>query len=801
MSEVPSVPSDAAGESGPVVPEHDPRHGSSEFSPELRPYVPAAQQFLKQYRELFFQVAGDRSLSFQVGNGFVIDLKQGQIHIDVRDWQWAKERGLSEWQQVWSVLHEISHFRDLREAPKEMLDNFVYMEQRAKELAPEVAKIYEGRGIPLPEHLVKQRPIGKDPSRTMSGLEHFLYKRLHLLYNSLDDMYVNQTLGNRSAIFHPTTGSQAAETTRLYRDYLFPTEPKQIGTPPQEFQAADYASLPKSYQFVYWLLRRRMVPEQEVLVSPEVSDILNGYRDAVAEELGVNFAQEVHTLTQPGNSKARKPGWRYQQIRERVEPVYTKLLLQDLAELPPPPPPSDGSPQTGEGDGQPGDGLPQESTQPTEADDSDASAPSRSDTQDGETTQPEQGEGQNGGNPWDELDGKPEPIDLDTIQDFIEQQEQKAQADQEAQQQQDEADKRLTPQERDQRAQQQKDHAIAQQHALDPTITDNYRQLEASIREHKRELAAVFEEFMRTINERLIQFWSEGFRSGKLNVDRFIRKYGPDIASNQMAHISWEMLDTYDQREFESRLQLFPNEIRVRFVLDGSGSMNTARLLALRQLVVLFEEGLATLEATLNLRFRLKNPFRIDTEIWMFGSKGRSQIIKPFHGGTLSANEESANRFRGFSNIDSNYGSTCDAEPFWKIAGSIDADHSKKLQEGKAREFVFEITDGGSNEVSAHGQAVLDSMSSTEEREGIAAQDTRNAIAAVEQAGAVAFGFQIGTPSEEEKATFRSVWGSAGASVTHPKDLARAVSQLFAQQLKSMPLAIKQYEMVDEDEL
>ena len=790
MSELSSIPGYAVGESAPIVPEDNPRRDATGFSPELEPYVPEAERFLKQYQELFLQAAGDRSLSFKVGNGFFIDLKQGVIHVDVRDWQWAKERGLSEWQQVWSTLHEVSHFRDLREAPKEMLNNFVYMEQRAKELVPEVQKIYEDRGIPLPDYLMKQQPVGEDPARTMSGLEHFLYKRLHLLYNSLDDMYVNLTLGNRSAIFHPVTGSQAPETTRLYRDYLFPTEPKKIGAVPQELQAADYATLPKSYQLAYWLLRRRMVPDQEILVTPEVTEILNGYRDTVAEQLGITFAKEVSTITQPGNSKSRNPGWRYQQIRERIEPTYIKLLMEDLAILPPPPPPSDGSSEPSESDGQPGDGLPQESPEPSESGEPDQPDSSQPGDQEGKPDTAEKKAGQPQGSPWDELDGKPEPIDLDTIKDFIAQQDQKAKENWDAEQKQkDKTGKRLTPQERQDLAQQQKDHAIAEKNAIDPQVTNTYRQLEASVRDYKRELAVVFEEFMRTINERLVQFWDEGFRSGKVNVDRFIRKYGPDIASDQVAHIPWETLDVYDQREFESRLQLFPNEVRVRFVLDGSGSMNPERIFALQQLIILFEEGLATLEATLNLRFRLKNPFMIDTEVSIFGSKGCSQIIKPFNGGTRSAEEEIANRFRGFSKIGPHYGGTCDAEPFWKISESLTPEQTNKLKEGAAREFIFEVTDGGSNEPSAKAT------------QSNAAQDTRNAIAAVEQSGVIAFGFQIGEPSEEEKATFKSVWGAAGASVPHPKDLARTVSQLFTTQLKTMPLAVQQYEMADEEDL
>ena len=40
-----------------------------------------------------FAIAGDRSLSFKPGQGFAIDL--GEITLDVHDWKWAQEKGLS----------------------------------------------------------------------------------------------------------------------------------------------------------------------------------------------------------------------------------------------------------------------------------------------------------------------------------------------------------------------------------------------------------------------------------------------------------------------------------------------------------------------------------------------------------------------------------------------------------------------------------------------------------------------------------------------------------------------------------
>ncbi|MBI4276458.1 hypothetical protein HY629_01315, partial [Candidatus Uhrbacteria bacterium] len=197
---------------------------------------------------------------------------------------------------------------------------------------------------------------------------------------------------------------------------------------------------------------------------------------------------------------------------------------------------------------------------------------------------------------------------------------------------------------------------------------------------------------------------------------------------------------------------------------------------------VLFLEALSTFEATVNVRFRLKKPFCVDTEIRMFGDPGKSVIVKPFTAGVMRPKEELASRFQTLGAIHGGYGGTCDAEPMWAIADSITPSLTSDLKEGRAKEFVFEITDGGSNGVSARAKA-----------EDTAAQDTRNAVDAVEKVGVVARGFQIGEPAEEEKQTFGSIWGENGEHIPHPKDLAPAVAALLADELRKTEMKIQYY--------
>lgn len=781
--------------SGKWEPEQ-PRERKSKFPPELEPFVPEAEAFIERHRELFYAIARDRSLTFTVGNKFVINLKSGKVSFDVKDWKMMRERGFSEWQIVWSACHELAHFHDLRTAPEEMLANFEYMERRAKELEPRAIEIFTRRWGKVPEHLTREYPVGKKqegkPRRTMTGIQIFFYKKIHLLYNSLDDMYVNGTIGNRTAVFRQG-GSQEPEIERLYRDYLFATDPKAKGKPPEPLQAADYAALPKSYQYAYALLRKRMVPGQEILVHPDVRAALEVPSDAAAARIGLTREREVNDLiTNPANRKAQRSGWRYERIKQAVEPAFVEFLMADLEQLPPPPPPKAGGEDGEEGEGEgggdddgegEGDGLPSEAPPESGDGESEDGKGEPGEPKDGKSKpgdgKPEQGDGKpesGEGSPWDELNEKPEPIDLETVRDFIAQQAAKA-AEERAKERERDRGRRLTPEQRDRAAQAKTDAVICGDHGINPALAQEYRALERSVAPYEQALAAVFEQLMRSIEERLVRFIVEGFRSGKFNVERFITKYGADIAADNLGAIPWDALDVYDQRELMSRLSLYPNRIRLRLVLDGSGSMKTERVLAVKQLAVLFMRALSAFEATVNLRFRLKEPIMVDTEVRMFGDRGKSKVVKTFQKGKPGYEDELADRFAAIGKIHGGYGYTYDDEPFEEIAASITPDLTTALKSGRAKEFAFEATDGGSS----------------------AKQETRNAVEAVEQKGAVARGFQIGTPDKSEIEIFDEIWGEHGARVPHPKDLAPAAARVLADEIRKITFQIQYYEVEDEE--
>ena len=294
-----------------------------------------------------------------------------------------------------------------------------------------------------------------------------------------------------------------------------------------------------------------------------------------------------------------------------------------------------------------------------------------------------------------------------------------------------------------------------------------YRKIQRDIRPYSRALAQVFEQVMRAIEERISVTWAEGFTNGRFNVERFIRKYSPELATERPELIPWNSLDVYDQKELTSRFLLVPNQIRVRLVLDGSGSMNEDRILALQKLTVLILEGLTAFEETMNLRFRLNEPFKVDTEIRMFGTD--SKIVKSFAEGKPSFEDEQVDRFKAFSQINNSWNLTSDAKPLKEIAASIESKLERQLKEGKAMEFVFEITDGGSD----------------------TADESKDMVRRLIEKKVIAKAFQIGNPSDREKEIFNGIWEGRGKEIPNPADLAPAMAELLATEIEKMKFIIR----------
>ncbi len=776
------------------------------ISPGLAVDIARGQQFVARYKTLFNSMAKDNSLSYELGDGFWIDLKAGKVSVDVRFFTWMRERGLDETHALWAICHEQGHFYDLRNEPEEMLRRYEYLERRAAELAPQILqKIQQVHGS-VPDYFTKPVIFGSGKSRTMPYVNAWIYQMLHRhIYNALDDMYVNAEIGQRAGTFR-AGGEKAREVTRLYRDFLFPTDPSKPGTPPKELEAADFVgsdpakAMPTSYQLCDALLRRRMVPDQAVLVSDSVRAAHGAFADDTAKRLGVTFEKSVHTMTSAANPDAKSVKWRTERMRRVVEPVWLQLLLKDLETMPLPPPPTKGEGEDSDEDGEDGDG-PDGEGKPKE----------------GKKKQEKAKPGQQGAgepqphDPWDSQDDHPEPIDLDVVRDFIKQKK-ALEREKRTEERRETKGKGMTAMDRVDAAKASIDKKICAKHDVDPALAELYRDLERDMKPYERELAAVFEELMRSIEERLRKFWVRGFRSGKFNVDHFISKYGVDIVNKDVPFMALESLDTFDRKDFESRLTLKPDTLRVRFVFDGSGSMTQERILALQRTYVLMHGALRAFEAVMNIKFRLDKPLRTDVEVTMFGSDGHAKTVLEFNNGKMPPDAEMAARFRALGGITSNYGGTCDAEPYWKIASEMSAEDKERLAKGKVKEILFEGTDGAQNEVTSVGGPLLLDVPKSKEVDYMGAkvgvswaamQDMANARKAVEDLGVIVRGLQFGSNdslSLQEKAQFDMLWPEGkGARVAEPAAIPPAFARMLADEIRKINMQI-QYQGVDIDD-
>lgn len=777
---------------------------TADVSPELAADITRGEAFVKRYATLFNSMAKDNSLSYELGNGFWIDLKAGKVSVDVGFFTWMRERGLDETHALWAICHEQGHFYDLRNEPEEMLKRYEYLERRSAELAPRILeKMREVHGS-VPDYLTKPVVFGSGKSRKTPYINAWIYRMLHRhVYNALDDMFVNAEIGQRAATFRPG-GEKAEEVTRLYRDFLFPTDPRNPGTPPRELEAADFVgsdpaqAMPMSYQLCDALLRRRMVPNQAVLVSDEVRAAHGAFADETARQLGITFEKSVHTLTSSANPEAKSVKWRTERIRRLVEPVWLQLLLKDLETMPLPPPPQENDGKGGGKEGQGEEGEPED---------------------DKDKGKPQKGEGKGEGepephDPWDSQEDHPEPIDLDVIRDFIKQKKE-MEREKRTEERRETKVKQMSAQDRVNAAQAERDEKICKKHDVDPALAELYRDLERDMKPYERELGEVFEELMRSIEERMRKFWVRGFRSGRFNVNHFITKYGVDLVNEDVPFMPFEALDAHDRREFESRLSLKPDTLRIRLLFDGSGSMTEDRLLALKRLYVLLHGAIRSFEATVNLKFRLQNSIVTDVEVTRFGTASDCETILDFTNGKLPPDKEMAARFRALGGITGTSPGTCDAAAYWKIAQGMSAEEKQRLMDGKVKEILFEVTDGAQNESTKTGAPLLvdvphrqsvDYMGKQVSVSWAAMQDTANARKVVEDLGVIVRGIQVGandTLSDEEKAQFDMLWTEGkGARVAEPAAIAPAVARMLADEIRKiqMQIAYQGVDVDDEDE-
>lgn len=220
-----------------------------------------AEEFFSEHGKAIEDYAEERGLFFRRGKGWAINMEKGEATYDPT---FFTEKGYSSAETMWVTCHEIEHFRDWRKDPETYSRLYSRMQSR---------------------------------------------RRIHRLYNCLDDIMVNRQVDKRFPA-HKTTKES------LYGEKLFP------GT--------DYSNRPKHLQFADAMLREKMLPEEILTLASEVREEIEKLKNV--DEQGTDL---INLVSDP----EAKPADRFEIIRDYIEPIYEKFFQEDVKKKQPPQPP------------------------------------------------------------------------------------------------------------------------------------------------------------------------------------------------------------------------------------------------------------------------------------------------------------------------------------------------------------------------------------------------------------------------------------------------------------------------------
>lgn len=642
---------------------------------ELTAYEREARILLDSHRRFFQTFAKDVSLTFKVGNAFFIDLEKGEVNVDAR---WFAEKGFTPEQILWAHLHELSHFRDLAEDTEGMKENFAYIKAQARKTG---TRIFEKKraaagGSLTPEQETAQR----------AASEQAAHKIHHTFYNILDDIFVNSQVARRAPTYAAGSDGNAV-IEKLYREKLFAD--------------VDYRKLPRHLQFMYALLRRQMVPDEQVQVTDDVRAALDMPLTFKSEKLPP--AHIVERFLKPRKARDTKAAQRYAAIRYTLEPVFEQLLAKDLEEWEPQQPQEQ---KGGEGAGAGVKGEPQPSGQ--------SSNPFDAEYREFERNSPDQ-------------------ISDADIAGWLDKTE-KEQADKAAAEKEQREKEKETPEEKAARSQAALDAQWGEKHDVPAETLRQFRRVEGEVEPYLDDLSRLWRRIIGEGRSQLARETVGHFTAGtELDIAEVIKQW-PEITKGKAGETR-----VMKRQVSKEVLMRKPEEIRVRLVGDLSGSMDAPKKAVLERCFVLLLRSLQEFQSQLNLeRTRIKTKLTVDTEAWVFGNK--EVCIKQLRGEGLSEHDEQAEIIRIFEHLNKNLGATYDDKPLSAIANERTADDTKRIEEGKLIDVVFEITDGGSSDAGA----------------------TVAALNNLEIAGIIARAFQIGKTDASEKETFNTVWNRGG---------------------------------------
>lgn len=662
---------------------------------ELETFRQDSENLLKLHKSSLESFSDSVIPELKFSNGVLINFKTMTVHLDTK---FFFDRKFNQRQMIWAAYHELAHFRDFILDPKKFMENFEHLKEKAEEYGEKIRQV-----------------TGKEKVEVNDPADAKAYDAWHTFYNCLDDVYVNSLVARGVPFVYGKNGKNKNEVSDLYEQVLF--------------RQSDYSKLARNRQFSYSILRKSMLPNQDIVFSEEMADILEREVLWAGKKIKVgDFIEKIQSQNRAGV----KAGDRYFMIKKTLEPIFEELYNKDL---------KDWAEQKQEQKDK------QEQEQESQDEEAESEESEKSESQSSESESEESEEQNNSGGAPQNLDDefnpesqnpsqqKPEllpdfdpnngdfdPEKLEDILEEIEKQKKEAEKSQES------GEKKDFRQE----AKDRENNQIKEWCEENNVSVENYRRFE--------EVKSEIEPYLKNLSE----FWeniiygkgkdietsSVPANIGEINISRAI-KYYSDILVGK-----FEEVKVMDKKTKEILPANKPEQIKIRFVADASRSVSrdSIKVEIMQKVYVLLTTSLRDFETKLNrTRAKTKSKLTVHTEGWIFGNEAKK--IKSFRKGRDYVSEQ-AEIIRQFSSIGKDLGGTYDNTAFAGIKNELQPKDLNEIKNGKTMDIVFEVTDGGSSDVNS----------------------TRKLVNELEDKGLIVKAFQIGATGSSEDVAFDSVW-------------------------------------------
>jgi hypothetical protein len=709
----------------------------------LEEYKKQGEDFVNSHRKLFASFAEDVSIKFKMLDKFQIDYQTGIVQLDSN---WFFERGYNKEQILWAVFHELSHFRDFANDKEGLLGSFEYIKGKADVLAKET---------------------GMD--------QNLAYKTYHTLFNCLDDIYVNKVVSRRAS-YYESNRQGGKHVEELYREKLF----KDTDFTKVEQGDGSFTEMPHHLQFAFYLLRKAMLPDQDIVMSAEVKKALD--TKIVIDSKEFTVESMIKTFMLPNKFKDTKASVRHDFLKKYIEPIYEGLIQKDINENKDPETnqqnnsnPESGDQNSGGNEGikdgsksenssdenkdkgesgaddvKPNSGEEKQGEQQAEFGNGDSKneehkngEPNGSDSKKENATGSENSAGENKqekqaqkfkewSNIHAEFESKsPDQLSEDDIKKFTEHQDVKKE-EQKAK----ELESKKQPQ-NEKTLQTNLDRDWADSHKIEGRDIlrelQSLRQVEESIMPYLNSLTELWQNIIAGNSVAIDYAKDSAHVSGsELNIDSVIDNMGAIYASQSAPRI-------YDKITTKEAIVQKPEVIRIRLVVDKSGSMDDGiKQKVLAQTLVLILRSLQQFNEMLNLtRGSTGSKLKVETQVLGFSS--RLSIIKKLES-EVTEDDPTIEILNTLKMSGAENGYTYDNLALNHVINSQDELSKQRIKQGKVLDVLFEITDGGSSNEDS----------------------SKEAVNKLDEAGVYANAFQIGKVDESEKRAFNNVWNTEG---------------------------------------